>query len=43
MIFIYETDVEAVALTWSEALGYQTLHGPDIVPLKRSRSWRPAR
>ena len=29
---IYESDVEASAMGWLEALGYATAHGPDIEP-----------
>lgn len=28
----YESDVEAAALSYSEELGYEVLHGPDIAP-----------
>ena len=32
MTTLTEADVEAAALTWLAALGWQTAHGPDIGP-----------
>ena len=29
---ITEAHIEETALTWFQALGYQTVHGPDIAP-----------
>lgn len=29
---ITEAHIEETALTWFEALGYQTVHGPDMAP-----------
>ena len=31
---ITEAHIEETALTWFEALGYRTVHGPDIAPVK---------